>query len=175
MISRVENRSQSAAKMAVQSGLERAAVAVSVMLDNPVSIRLGSERPPAAGVSIWLTLKGALPGSMCLCLPETLALALAKRLNRTTVLTLLDEMARSALMECGNVLASTFVACFDERYALRTLPLPPTFSLVPLRLPDFPVVFDAQFAVEFCQSQGQVLIGLETTAVSALQRAGENG
>jgi hypothetical protein len=175
MISREQSRLQPAAKMALQSGLERAAAALTVMLHNPVSIRLGPERPPLAGVSIWLTLTGATPGGICLCLPETLALELAKRLTRSSVLSLLDEMARSALMECGNVLASAFVAWFDERYALRSLPLPPAFSLIPLQLPDFSVVFDAEFAVEFCQIRGQVQIGLDAAGVCALQQAGENG
>lgn len=174
MISQTKNAPQSAAKMALQPGLERAAAAMSMMLNAPVSIRLGSKRPPVAGVSIWLTLKGAMPGGICLCLPETLALALAKRLTRNSVVSLLDEMDRSALMECGNVLASAFVACLDERYALRTLPMPPTFSLVPLRLPEFSMSFDAEFTVEFCRIRGQVLIGLDAAGVFALQQAGAN-
>jgi len=169
MFSKVGNKPLSAREIALQRGLEQAATALAAMLNDRVSIKLGSgRRPLLVGVSIWLKLKGALPGSICLCLPETLALELAKRLTQTRDLSLFDEMARSALMECGNLLASAFVAYFDESCGLRTLPSPPLLSLVPLQLPDFAEAFTAEFAVEFCQTQGRVFIGLDSAGLRAL-------
>jgi len=175
MISRVEKKPLSARKIALQRGLEQAATALATMVKDPVSIKLGSGRPPLVGVSIWLTLQGALPGAICLCLPETLALELAKRLTQTRDLSLFDEMARSALMECGNLLASAFVAYFDESCGLRTLPSPPRLSLVPWQLPPFTEAFAAEFAVDFCQIQGQIFIGLDTAALQALAAEGAEG
>ncbi len=105
---------------------------------------------------------------MFIDLPEEMAVEIVKTLTTGRNLSLLDEVARSALMELGNILASVFVGYFDPYPRLRTLPIPPEMSLVPLDIPPFAGIFSAEFCWNKSQQRGEVVVGLDRAALELL-------
>ncbi len=152
----------------LQHGLDQAALTLRMMLGGEVSIRIISPflRPP--GVCVRLGLTGALEGGLYLDLPEHMAVEMVKTLTAEQELSLLDEAARSALMELGNVLASVFVGYFDQSRGVRTLPTPPELSLVPQELPEFAGFFSAELSWSKCREKAEVLVGLQKSAIDIL-------
>jgi CheY-specific phosphatase CheX len=152
----------------LQGGLDQTATTLEMMLGGEISIRI---KPPSLrnpGVCVWLGMTGALDGGLYVDLPEQMAVELVKTLTVGQELTLLDEAARSALMEFGNVLASVFVGHFDQKRGLRSLPTPPEMSLVPLDMPDFAGFFSAELSWSKCQDKAEVLVGLQKPAIDIL-------
>lgn len=153
---------------ALQTGLDQAARTLGTMLGGEVEIRLTSAGLRSPGVCVWLGMTGALPGGLYLDLPEQMALDIVKTLTAGSDLGLLDEAARSALMELINVLGSVFVGHFDQKFGLRSLPTPPEISLAQLEIPPFCHLFCASLSWSGSQESGELLIGLEQPAVDIL-------
>lgn len=86
----------------------------------------GGESPVAA---LHMLMAGALSGHILLAFPESTASKLV------SILTLepphpaaeFDDMARSALCETGNIVASAFVNSLASHLGVRASPTPPTF------------------------------------------------
>jgi len=152
----------------VQVGLSHAAVTLKPLLGDELLIRVSAEPFRPSAVAMRLGLKGALPGELLIALPENLAQALVKRLTAAEELSLLDEQARSALMEFGNILASAFVGYYDQNHGLRTLPTPPDLSLVALDIPAFAGSACARLSWHRQQPPGLLLIGFEQSALDIL-------
>lgn len=152
----------------LQAALDQVANSLRMMLGGTINIRIVPPVMRTPGVSVRLGLTGALEGGLHLDLPEGMAVEMVKTLTNGQDLSLLDEVARSALMELGNVLASVFVGYFDQNRGLRTLPTPPEISLVPLDTPEFAGIFTAEFSWEKCQERAEVLIGLQKSAIEIL-------
>lgn len=153
---------------ALQGAMEQCAATLGMMLGGDVRI---VHQPPvlrASGVRVWLGLNGALEGGVFLDLPEPMALDAVKRLTAGTAISLLDETARSALMEVGNVFASVFVAYFDQNRGLRTMPTPPELSLAPRELPDFDGFYTAEICWSSSAEKAELLIGFEASALEIL-------
>ncbi len=152
----------------LQAGLDRAARALKAMLGGEISIGIvpPALRPP--GVCVWLGLNGALEGGIFVALPEAMAVEIVKTLSAGQDLSLLDETARSVLMELGNILASVFVGYFDQCRGLRTLPTPPELSLVPLDIPEFEGFFSAELRWSKSREPAEVLVGLHRPALDIL-------
>ncbi len=152
----------------LQRGLDQAAASLQMMLGGNIQIQIVSPSMRTYGVNVRLGLVGALEGGFSIDLPENMAVEMVKTLTARADLSLLDEEARSALMELGNVLASVFVAYFDQNYGLRTLPTPPEISLVPLDLPEFDSFFSAELRWNNCKEKAELLLGLQKSAVDIL-------
>ncbi|MCF6178319.1 MAG: hypothetical protein L3J63_02870 [Geopsychrobacter sp.] len=163
------NRAQRAQLARItQAGLSHAAATLKQMLGGEIRIQVTEEPFRCAAVLIRLGLRGALPGELFIALPENLAQGLVKRLTAESDLSLLNERARSALMEFGNILASAFVGYYDQNHGLRTLPTPPEMSLVPLDIPTFDSSVCASFSWSTGQVRGDLLIGFEQPGLDIL-------
>lgn len=152
----------------LQPALDQVAATLGMMLGGGVRIVQAPPELRPAGVCVWLGLEGALKGAIYLDLPEKMASDAVKRLSGGGELSLLDETARSILMEIGNVFASVFVAYYDQNRGLRSLPTPPALSLVPLDIPEFDGVFSAQLNWGERSDRTELLIGLEKAAIDML-------
>ncbi len=152
----------------LQQSFDQVAISLRMMLGGEISLRVTTPFLRPAGVQVHLGLTGALEGGLYLDLPEKMALEVVKTLTAGRDLSLLDESARSALMELGNVLASVFVGYFDQSRGLRTLPTPPELSLVPQELPAFTEFFTAEFNWSKSQEKAEVLVGLKKSALDIL-------
>ena len=152
----------------MQTGLEQSLATLRTMLDGRIEFRPQEPVWKNAGVKIQLGLHGALEGGMYIELPEHMADEIVKRLTAGKAQSLLNENARSALMEVGNILASVFVAHFDRSRGLRTLPSPPQLSFAPLELPQFAFCYAARLCWSQCPEQGEVLIGMQQPALDIL-------
>jgi CheY-specific phosphatase CheX len=165
---RLSNQQRSRLEKSVQAGLDTAGRTLRMLLGGEIRLGIVSAGTEFPGVAVRLGLSGALAGGVSILLPETLALAIAETLLRNGQVSLLNEEARSAIMEFGNILASAFVVHFDQQQGLRTLPTTPALSLVrqePLR---FDGLFCADFYWSSCLERGQVLIGFEGSALDIL-------
>lgn len=152
----------------MQAAFDRAAATLALMLGGEVSLALATRPLRCPGVCVRLGLAGALEGGIYVDLPEKMALALVRKLTSGGEPSLLAEASRSVLMELGNILASVFVAYFDQYRGLRTLPTPPELSLVPFDVPDFAATFCAEFRWNNCREQGSLLVGLDDAALAIL-------
>ena len=152
----------------IQAALDRSAASLQMMLSGEVHIELCPPALRAPDVCVSLGLTGALPGGIYIDLPETMAIQIVKTLIPGSHLTLLDEMSRSVLMELGNILASVFVAYFDQSRGLRTLPTPPELCLIPLDIPRYAECLSADFSWTKSHDRAQVLIGLDRSALNIL-------
>ncbi len=152
----------------IQAALDRAAASLKMMLGGEINIGIAPASLRTPGVDVRLGLSGALEGGIYIDLPEKMALEVVKTLMAGQDLSLLDEAARSVLMELGNVLASVFVGYFDQYRGLRTLPTPPELSLAPLDIPDFAAFFSAEFSWSKSRERAEVLVGLERSALDIL-------
>jgi CheY-specific phosphatase CheX len=152
----------------IQAALDRAAASLKTMLGGEISIGLAPAALRPSGVSVSLGLTGALEGGIYIDMPEKLAVEIVKTLSAGRDLSLLDETARSILMELGNILASVFVGYFDQNRGLRILPTPPELSLVPHEVPDFAGVLSAEFFWSKCHERAEVIVGLERSALDIL-------
>ena len=168
MTDRLNQQQQKQMERVLQGALEQSAKSLGMMLGGEVRINLSRFGPVPNEVCVWLGLEGALAGSVSLFLPEDMALAMVKRLSGGAELSLLDETARSMLMELGNVLASVFVAYYDQHRGLRTLPTPPGISLVPHPLPEGQNLFAAKLRWSGQETAADLLIGLDKSAVEIL-------
>lgn len=168
MVENLSPRRRKEMEKILHGSLERAAATLGMILGDPVHIiQVPPQRKPS-GVSVWLGLEGALAGGVCLDLPENVAIDAVKRLNGGVELSLLDETARSMLMELGNLLASVFVAYYDQKRGLRTLPTPPTLSLASFDMPEYDALFSAQVGWGGLTDNAELLIGLDTSAIDML-------
>lgn len=152
----------------LHGALEQMAATLGMMLGDDVQIDQSQAQLRPMGVCVSLGLEGALSGAVYLDIPENMAVDAVKRLNAGVALSLLDETARSVLMELGNVLASVFVAYYDQNRGLRTLPTPPSLSLVPLEIPEFEGLFSAQVRWGGFDDNTELLIGLRQSAIDML-------
>jgi len=165
---KLNSQQQLSLNKTIQAALDRSAAALKQMLGGEIRIGVASASLRPAGVCVRLGLNGALEGELYIDLPENMAVEIVKTLTDGRELSLLDEVARSILMELGNVLASVFVGYFDQYRGIRTLPTPPELSLVPRDIPVFAEVFIAELSWSKSRQQGEVLIGLERSALNIL-------
>ncbi len=152
----------------IQAGLDLAATSLKMMLGGEIHIGVVTSSARPDGVSVRLGMSGALEGGLYIDLPENMAVKIVKTLSAGREISLLDDIARSSLMELGNVLASVFVGYFDQYPGLRTLPSPPDLSLVPLDIPVFAGLFHAELCWTKSSERAEVLIGLERSALDIL-------
>ena len=152
----------------IQIALDRSAAALKIMLGGKIKIGLVRAPLQTPGICVRLGLSGDLKGDIYIDLPEKMAVEIVKTLTAGDELSLLDEAARSALMEMGNILASVFVGYFDQHHGLRTLPMPPEFSLAPIDIPIYAEYFTAEFFWGQSLERAGVLIGLERSALDIL-------
>ena len=153
---------------ALQAGLDQSAAALRMMLGGRLEIRPRSPVLKESGIQVRLGLHGALEGGVHIDLPEQMADQVVKRLTGRAELSLLDDQARSSLMELGNILASAFVAHFDQSRGIRTLPTPPQLSFVPREIPEFPLCYTAELYWSDCTERGEVLICMQQSALDIL-------
>ncbi len=152
----------------MQTALDSTAVSLRMMLGGEVKIGLARVSSLEPSIIVRLGLRGALTGKFYIDLPENMAIEIVKTLTAERDLPLFDKMARSALMEMGNVIASVFVSYFDQHRGLRTLSTPPELSFVPLDIPVFAKIFTAQFFWSRIQNPAVISIGLEQSALDIL-------
>ncbi|WP_020678203.1 chemotaxis protein CheX [Geopsychrobacter electrodiphilus] len=152
----------------VQAGLDAAGKTLKMLLDGNIRIGIITPEVSLVGVCVSLGLNGALTGGVTILLPEMLAVEIVKKLTADAHPSLLDEQARSAIKEFGNILASAFVVHFDQHQGLRTMPTPPDLSFVRQDPPVFDSLFWAEFYWSSCLERGQVLVGLDSPALDIL-------
>lgn len=87
--------------------------------------------PEALSVGIYMPVMGAAPGHVAFLLPETDALRLADRLLGRSLGTTaaLEELERSALMEVGNIMASSYLVALCELTGLSLAVAPPALAM----------------------------------------------
>lgn len=168
MLEKLNRQQKLSLNKTIQAALDRSAAALKMMLGGEINIGIGPASLRNSGVCVSLGLCGALEGGIYIDLPEKMADEIVKTLAPGQEMSLLDEMARSVLMELGNVLASVFVAYFDQYRGLRTLPTPPALSLVPLDIPVFSELFSAEFTWSKSMERAEVLIGFDRSALDIL-------
>ena len=168
MPEKLNSQQQLSLNKTVQAALDRSAASLKMMLGGDIRIRIAPASLRTPGVCVQLGLRGALDGGVYLDLPETMAVEIVKTLTAGKELSLLNETARSVLMELGNVLVSVFVGYFDQYRGLRSLPTPPALSLVPLDIPAFAESFIAEFVWSKCRESAEVLIGFERSSLDIL-------
>ncbi len=168
MNGKLNQQKQQQLEKVLRGALVEVAATFERMLGGEIRIHMCAPAFPLQGVGVQLGMTGALEGGFYLDLPEKLALELVKRLTGTGDLSLLDETARSALMEFGNILASVFVGHFDQHRGLRSLPTPPKISLVPLVVAEFAGFCGAELRWSSCQERAQLLIGLGRESLDIL-------
>ncbi len=165
---KLDSRQKLSLNKTLQAALDRSAASLQLMLGGEINIGMTPTASRTPGVCVRLGLTGALEGGIYIDLPEKMAIEIVKSLTAGRELTLLDEVARSILMELGNILASVFVGYFDEHRGLRTLPTPPDLSLVPLDIPIFAAFFSAEFRWSKSQERAKVFVGLDQSALDIL-------
>lgn len=122
-----------------QRAMQRAAEMFSRLLKQPVTIEVQDAwlidkdspvlLPQTAGIGVKLDVSGDIGGQLLLFLGEDSARWLAEQLLGQPVPgDLLSEPSHSTLREIGNIVASAFLASFDDQLGLRSLPSPPTLA-----------------------------------------------
>lgn len=125
-------------------GAGNAMTALAAMLDQTVDMsipRVGlvplaefaqmAGGPESVAVGVYMPVDGDAPGHVAFLLPEACACRLADHLlyRAPGTTTDLDEMACSALMEIGNILASSYLVALSDLTGLTLLSSPPAIAL----------------------------------------------
>lgn len=109
--------------------------------------RAVADRP---GTGIWLRIAGDMNGALLFFLAEDSWQGVVRCLaGETTATEPPDPLARSALMESGNLLVSAFLNRLHERLGINSLPQPPEF-----------VRGDLRACLRQRPAPGQILIGV---------------
>ena len=157
-------------------GLGNAMTALSTMIDQGVNIAIPQvdvvPLPTFAGMMggaesvsacIYMPVEGDAPGHVAFFLPEACARCLADHLlgqpEGTTQA--LDELACSALMEVGNILASTYLVAIGSMTGLNLLSSPPALAV--------------DMTAAILASLATAIAGDEDAAFTILTRVGDAG
>ncbi|MBT9135732.1 MAG: CheY-P phosphatase CheC [Firmicutes bacterium] len=147
-------------------GAGNAATALSLLMGSPVDMALPwtkfcpleegcalLSRPDEVGVGVQIGLDGSVTGRMLLTFDEASALHILQAFGDMLPEKDLDnEMARSALMEVGNIVAGSFVTALSEFLKASAWCSPPTL------VHDYFDAFVCTVMVSGCQDTDYVLV-----------------